>query len=264
MNLKGFSGCGIELINGDRVKKISSSPKYNSRLKKQKEKQINFSSELPFLSSPKVFSSRKNSFEMEYIKGKDFISFLSEGSRSEIDDFANMITLYISEAIDNCNVKKIEKEIFEKKILEIYKKRKILTLIEFIEMLPDHIRIPVGSCHGDLTLSNVIFKKNKIVLIDFLDSYIETPLIDMAKIRQDTCYKWSLNLYEKKFDKNKIKISLDYLDSVMHKSFSKIPSYRKYYYYFQFINLARILPYAKGFKKINYLRDRLSDIITKI
>ena len=51
---------------------------------------------------------------------------------------------------------------------------------------------PAGDCHGDLTLSNIILSHSKgLLLIDFLNSFLESPLQDVAKIRQDLVYGWS-------------------------------------------------------------------------
>lgn len=53
------------------------------------------------------------------------------------------------------------------------------------------IVLPVGLCHGDLTLSNLIVGSKEIFLIDFLDSYLESPLQDVAKLYQDLHFGWS-------------------------------------------------------------------------
>jgi hypothetical protein len=58
--------------------------------------------------------------------------------------------------------------------------------------LPRRLDFPIGRCHGDLTLSNVILSPGQnVVLIDFLDTYLETPLQDVAKLMQDFEYGWS-------------------------------------------------------------------------
>ena len=58
--------------------------------------------------------------------------------------------------------------------------------------LPEELRFPMGACHGDLTLSNVILDPAAgITLIDFLDTYLETPLQDVAKLKQDFIFGWS-------------------------------------------------------------------------
>lgn len=62
----------------------------------------------------------------------------------------------------------------------------------FLESFPDHLIFPIGPCHGDLTLSNIILThSSKIVLIDFLTTFLETPLQDVAKLKQDFVYGWS-------------------------------------------------------------------------
>ena len=46
------------------------------------------------------------------------------------------------------------------------------------------VEIPLGPCHGDLTTSNVLFAHDSsaIALVDFLDSFLESPLVDLAKL----------------------------------------------------------------------------------
>lgn len=74
------------------------------------------------------------------------------------------------------------------------------------------IYLPIGACHGDFTLSNVLVLTPlsgdglplspraqtkdtfRIALIDFLDSFVESPLADMAKLCQDLKYGWTLRL----------------------------------------------------------------------
>lgn len=63
------------------------------------------------------------------------------------------------------------------------------------------LHIPLGKCHGDLTLSNLLVQERfardsepTIVVIDFLDSFIESPLADLAKMAQDLLYGWTLRL----------------------------------------------------------------------
>ncbi|MEY3200922.1 MAG: hypothetical protein RIR70_472 [Pseudomonadota bacterium] len=56
----------------------------------------------------------------------------------------------------------------------------------------EEIRVPVGECHGDLTLSNVILSHSKgLLLIDFLTTFLDSPLQDLAKLRQELIYGWS-------------------------------------------------------------------------
>ncbi|MBT0858600.1 phosphotransferase, partial [Campylobacter coli] len=85
----------------------------------------------------------------------------------------------------------------------------------------DKYPFPIGYCHGDLTFSNILFQNQNIVLIDFLDNFIETPLQDVVKLRQDTRHKWSLKMTHANYDEIKIRIILSYLDCYIHKYFLK-------------------------------------------
>ena len=62
--------------------------------------------------------------------------------------------------------------------------------MEFIT-LDQALNFQLGYCHGDLTFENIIVKNKKIYLIDFLDSYINSPLIDISKLQQDLILNWS-------------------------------------------------------------------------
>jgi len=112
----------------------------------------------------------------------------------------------------------------------------------------------VGNCHGDMTLSNMIFGKD-IYLIDFLDSYIESPTLDLIKLRQDTHLYWSLNMIDKTTDLTKIKLGLNYIDNWILDNY-KIEDYEL----LQIINLLRIYPYTKDEKIINWLDTNIKKL----
>ena len=56
------------------------------------------------------------------------------------------------------------------------------------------MRIPQTFCHGDLTFTNIIFNKNRLYYIDFLDCFIDSFLCDLIKLKQDLYYHWSLDV----------------------------------------------------------------------
>ncbi len=103
------------------------------------------------------------------------------------------------------------------------------------------------------------FDNDVIYLIDFLDSFIETPLFDIIKIRQDTKYQWSLNLVN--FEYNYITISgyLDLFDNIIH-NYYKNYNFYNHYYFFQIINLLRVLQYTKDIKIMNYLIKNINQL----
>ena len=85
-------------------------------------------------------------------------------------------------------------------------KQKCLGLEKKLDSMKDsallsHIReqivdmhVPYSFCHGDLTFANIIFHSNRLYFIDFLDSFIDSYLIDFAKLKQDLFYFWNLKI----------------------------------------------------------------------
>ena len=132
---------------------------------------------------------------------------------------------------------------------------------EVFEHLPAEIAIPMGKCHGDLTFSNILFNGNNYYLIDFLDSFIESPLLDLVKIRQDSQYEWSRLMYEEDVDLVRLSIISDKIDKEIDGYYSQYEWYRKYYHVFQLMNFLRILQYAKKEKVIKYLTNVINSML---
>ena len=127
--------------------------------------------------------------------------------------------------------------------------------------LPAKIEIPFGKCHGDLTFSNILFNGNNYYLIDFLDSFIESPLLDIVKIRQDSQFEWSRLMYEGEVDLVRLSIISRKIDKEIAAYYSQYEWYRKYYHVFQLMNFLRILQYAKKEKVILYLKNVIKSML---
>ena len=154
---KGHSGCRVFLLEKDgilKVKKTSSSEKYNSRLEKQIEKQINFNSS--FAKAPKIFSSgltdNKLWYEMEFINGLNFCDFVEFKTKAEILHFFSIIMEFIrnnnsiAESIQpGLNIKVKNLKINEK--YDYYKEY----VLDY-----DWNKVKKSYCHGDLTFENII------------------------------------------------------------------------------------------------------------
>ena len=126
-------------------------------------------------------------------------------------------------------------------------------------MSHDNITIPIGVCHGDLTFSNILFTDSGMCLIDFLDSFIETPLQDVVKLRQDTLYNWSTLMTRQSYNETHVKMILDYIDDSIYNHFKTYDFY-KYYDMLQYINILRILPYVKE----EHIYNRVCEILDSI
>ena len=194
--LKGFSGCDISLYidkQQDRkfVRKVSSCVEYNSRLKKQMEKQINFNDEI--LKTPKIygtgFDEGKFYFDMEFIRGVTFHNFISTNSADNIFYIFQKIMKFLSydNFIENDFTKLVNKKI------EVLKLKVDSCFYKYLDYCREYDwkNISSSNSHGDLTFENIIIYNSEIYLIDFLDSFIETKYIDYSKLLQDLILGWS-------------------------------------------------------------------------
>ncbi|MEI6194099.1 MAG: hypothetical protein WCS42_07195, partial [Verrucomicrobiota bacterium] len=71
---------------------------------------------------------------------------------------------------------------------------------------------------------------------------------DIVKLRQDTCFGWSLQLYQADFNQAKIQIALRYLDQHIQGAFQPDDWCGRHYELFQLVNLMRVLPYCREAK----------------
>ena len=195
----GLSGCKLELIGSNVLRKHSSSQSYNKRLELQVKKQELFSTQVfRNVETPKVLSKEDSYFDMEYVTGRSFDEYFSMCSVSDIDFVFDSLCGYFDGLISHSQY--YQPEVSKKRLLD-----KINSLETHTNHLTDlyHIRqmvssitmrIPQTFCHGDLTFTNIIFNKNRLYLIDFLDCFIDSFLCDLIKLKQDLYYHWSLDV----------------------------------------------------------------------
>jgi len=200
----GLSGCKLELIQPDVLRKYSSSFEYNERLKLQINKQRLFSN-LVFknIQAPKVLNTNFDDlyfFDMEYASGYSFYEYFSVCGVNDIEFILESLFGYFDSLIST--KKSYRPETSEKKIIDKIESlesktnfpRHLSFLKEFVNK--NELNIPQSFCHGDLTFTNVIFHPNRLYFIDFLDCYIDSFLSDLVKLKQDLYYYWSLNVQQ--------------------------------------------------------------------
>tara|TARA_B100000131_G_C18086269_1_gene600292 strand:+ start:760 stop:1593 length:834 start_codon:yes stop_codon:yes gene_type:complete len=271
-NIEGNSGCEISIFNKSHhafVRKKSAGPEYNKRLIAQAEKQNRLKVEFSSLSKifvPEVVEVSDDNFVMKFFHGDDAVTFFDNCSIQQLSSLVDTITCLLKYEIEHSSASSFDKDVFLDKFLAVEKK------IDRSELDFDKIRIyfeslpvediPTGMCHGDLTFSNILFdKKENVCLIDFLDTFYETPLQDMVKIRQDTVYNWSKLMCKKICDPTRYDMVMKYLDSKLHSCFSEYDFYNSYYSAFQIMNHLRILPYAKNDLVKRHVTSKLKEMI---
>ena len=190
----GLSGCSLELINDRVLRKYSPTTDYNSRLLSQADKQVVFGNRIyKNIDAPKVYDTQQNYFDMEYIAGKSFEEFFSVASANDIEFVVSTLFDYFDTLISTARSFDATNKILIK-IDSLKEKSSHKKYIEFLRKYVEDnkIIVPHTFCHGDLTFANIIFHKNRLFFIDFLDCYVDTFLSDLVKLKQDLHHLWAV------------------------------------------------------------------------
>lgn len=258
----GVSGCKLEMITPGIIRKSATNPEYGQRLIRQAVKQIDFtkSNKTSFI-SPEVIELNlefPQHFDMEYIPGSSFSDFFKSAQTIDVDRVVEILFEFLDSEISQSSFFEAN-NVFEFKLEQLKPGSRYK---EFIEKLAkvcaqEKFLIPRSACHGDLTLANMLFKGGHVYLIDFLDSYLDSFLIDLAKLKQDLYHHWTpllggetqLRIYSV-FNYMWEKIESRYANYLSNPSFGMIES----------INLLRIEPYLHNESQRNILDQMLRKV----
>jgi thiamine kinase-like enzyme len=158
-----------------------------------------------------------------------------------------------------------------KKIMEISKKienKKEFQLTESINLKVKEKLInllgevgnscPLALAHGDLTFSNIIIDSDykSIWLIDFLDSFVNSPYVDIAKLIQEFKYGWSAR-FLKGSEATKASIFKEHSKIIITDKIKHIDP--KLVGFFSLINLYRIAPYLTDNLTMEWLKKAMME-----
>jgi hypothetical protein len=247
----GNSGC---ILKFDHDKQVVSKVAANypvARLYKQYTKAKYFVSPHKNIKSPRVREwTSYGAFKMDMIDGCTFIEFAKLHTIEELNMYADILFEFISYELENCDqYYTVNGQLLDKmdQIKPFLVKEDFQTICDLIEK--KKIQLPIGNCHGDLTFANMVFKPDEIFFLDFLDSFIDSPVMDIVKLQQDTIYRWSPFLVSIKYEK--VDKWFHYLNTLLSQ-FSKEDWYNSSILHV--INLCRILPYSqKNDRILGYL-----------
>lgn len=266
----------IRMPNGD-IHKLAHGQN-RGRLRAQCEKQKNFILEnTEFIVCPilgEFESEDVYGFTMPFCRGEVAPEFIDRASPRKIRSFIQRLIALVENFIDHSEIQSIDgKQLINKSLsVKCATKQNPLVPICTMELIDSHIEsikerkifeLPIGKCHGDLTLSNIIFDdaNDQYFLIDFLDAYLDSPILDLVKISQETQLLWTSKLMRQTHDSTKYRIAMTAINSEIQKHFSKYEWYRSHQSIFEFQNLIRILPYARDPVIIQVIMDRLRVLI---
>lgn len=171
------------------------------RLFAQFEKQRSFPTHL-MIQIPKILGDWSgNSFQMEYVSSSTLGTFSQVASHTEwkavADKIVAFLRLLVEQATESgeslsqhpglrAKLEGLQRQITLPK--DSVQAKAILRLELASELIPFRF----GINHGDFSYENILIAKKdqKVWLVDFLDSPIETPLIDVGRLLIDCEHGW--------------------------------------------------------------------------
>lgn len=206
---------------------------------------------------------------MRYIHGMTGEDFALHGDKFVALEISRSLSALLLDYMAKSEIKEVSSDVFLSKLLQVIDatshhdlRSLLLKASETLHSIlgaAENISVPIGPCHGDLTLSNVIWNPSSgLVLIDFLSTFLESPLQDLAKISQELEFGWSFRRLDQNLQiKSKLFCNFAY------------PSYAKYLqtlfpdaaYLFKILCLARIAPYINDEVSAKWLMRSLNNVI---
>lgn len=283
IEVKGHSGCQIDIVNDGEslyINKSTHDKNYIPRLYRQAIKQKEAAmAAYQHIRIPEIYEIEKTEeylkVKMEYVYSKNYVDYFEDAGFDRINYFIKALKIFIDAEIAHSAPTVIDRKVVWDKFQDvcckvrnngfINKDREVIGILEqsalLFRKMEEDITLPVGCCHGDLTFSNILFNGNNYYLIDFLDSFIESPLLDLVKIRQDSRFGWSRLMYGHRLDAVRMDIISAKIDDEIDKYYSRYDWYRKYYALFQLMNFLRIIQYAKEEKVAVFLKQVLKSLL---
>lgn len=197
---------------------------------------------------------------MPYIDGAVAEEMALTATPTKAKNLKKLLSKHLNESICSAQIEEFNYELFKHKIHNVQQSSDN-SFESFFSICSDLIKRAdlldmSGPCHGDLTLANVICEsENTFYLIDFLHTFKDSPLQDLAKISQDRRFGWSLrrrNAATRNRGMIFFRLALpdvaDYVDEKMRSTFE----------IYELLNLLRIAPYVKDETTFRWLHEALS------
>lgn len=252
----GQSGCELLRLGDAQVRK-SAAGLLARRLRAQCDKQAAFSIATPGFEMcavlDRIETDKAFAFTMPYHGGQAAVAFFDRAAPASIRGFAQRLAALVGELNRRSHAADFPVEQVVAKSEQTY-----LAISPAFrphrEVLARHLEdvrrargtpLAQGLCHGDLTFSNMIFLEQgrRIILIDCLDAYLEAPILDLAKIRQETVLFWSSLTARTPHDRARFRLAMQLIDAVLRRD-ADVLFHPAHLLLFEFQNLLRVLRYT--------------------
>jgi hypothetical protein len=208
---------------------------------------------------------------MRYITGMNGDDFALHGDRGIALEISRALSALLLDSMARAQIKSTPTHLFLEKMEDVVKSThwpelhnslsRASTCLQRLIDQRESIDIPLGPCHGDLTLSNMIWNPSMgLVLIDFLATFLESPLQDLAKINQELEFGWSFRHMDPNLQIKSQLFSRLAFPSYGHYLYTLFPEAS---YLFKLLCLARIAPYITDSVSANWLSESLELVIAQ-
>jgi len=241
------------------------------RLQKQYEKQKAVKASLSsYISVPKILSDfSDSSFSMEFIHGQTLGQFLETSTREDLISVLDQLKGYLGSKEQTVgtilSIEPLAEKILSIKhtLSESFFNPIFMELADTLITRMVEISAVSGFNHGDFSFENLLVEKftNKIYAIDFLDSPVETRLVDYGRLWLDVNFGWWTNwgiestryALNRSFIKNTFTLALDS---------QNIP--KLYVEFFCGVAILRIAPYTKNPRRIAFLQHAARQLVKEL
>jgi hypothetical protein len=265
MKKLGLSGDQI-VINQDNIIKIceTNQERFLKNINRQKSFKYPEIQSVPILEHFVI--ENKHHIKMPYLKCGDAVSWLATTNIVCLNNLIEKFQSYFVALIKDSQIDNFDYLTWHNKIQSLKKDIKdhdLLHVINTIDNIKFNQSFYYGNYHGDFTFSNMLISNTNanvtIDVIDFLDSFIHSPIHDFVKIRQDTKHFWTLHLLrnDENIDKIRVATFLNFIDKSIEKCIQNNCILQEYYLPFQILNLLRIIPYNKDIETFAYLKKEI-------
>jgi len=172
-----------------------------TRLYAQFLKQSNFRSSVHIRVPQIIIPWNGNSFTMEYVPSIPLGKFFQTASVSEVTNCGNKIVDFIKDLVAKSTISNVplnqdlnflEKVKNMQNSLNESHHKIIKCALGILESWASSFPQIIGPNHGDFSFENILInpRSSEVWLVDFLDSPIESPLLDVGRILIDSEHGW--------------------------------------------------------------------------
>jgi hypothetical protein len=271
----GQSGDEVRLLTSEQqILKVAKRFSHSSlRAVRQYEKHLNayVGHHMHPIRCPKLLSNLKsNEYQMEFIPGNVLGHFLEIAAPDEVSQVSMTICDYLTtqrkflEADDTnflhyllAKIESIDLKEEENVLLLFNQIRKELISPGFLSNIISEWN------HGDFSMENIIVDREslQVYAIDFLNSPVETILLDWGRIWLDVRYGWWAKSDE---PNNKIVVNYQILEKQMRKSASQLGIEIRTLEFFAGLAVLRVFPYTSNPIRLEHLKFVALAIVKEI